>query len=192
VNEKAVAKVLSNLSGFRKHGSFYIGTCNQEVVSGYALDAPPGGIYISRFILPAYDRIDFLHMSLGKRIAQFPRSKAAPDLNDLGLLLKKDWQEFSHARDCQSLIAYLDREQIVGQYCQWIRYLTCARIGDLESASHLELQWRPSSESQGPQIVAQNMKELLEAKARSGWNGVHELLGKWSEHTVTKFCQRKD
>ncbi len=189
MNERAVAKVLSSLPGFRKLGSFYIGTCNQEVISGYALDAPPGGVYISRFILPAYDRIDFLHLSLGERIAQFPRNKAASDSTDLGLLLKKDWQDFSNARDCRSLMAYLDREQIVGDYCQWTRYLTYTRVGDLESASRLELQWQSSSGSPRLQLVAQNMKAVLEVKGRSGWPGVHELLTKWSEHTATKFCQ---
>ncbi len=71
MNKKAAAKVLSSLPGFRKLGSFYIGTCNQEVISGYALDAPPGGVYISRFVLPAYDHIDFLHCKhAGKCVSQ--------------------------------------------------------------------------------------------------------------------------
>jgi hypothetical protein len=189
VNKEAAAKVLSSLPGFRKLGSFYIGTCNQEVISGYALDAPPGGVYISRFVLPAYDRIDFLHLSLGERIAQFPRSCDASDFTNLERLLNNDWQEFSNARDCQSLMAYLDREGIVGDYCQWVRYLTHARVGDFESAGRLEQHWQSS---QGPprlQLVVQNMKLVLEAKGRSGWSGVQELLVTWSEQNVRKFCQ---
>jgi len=189
VNKKAVAKVLSSLPGFRKLGSFYIGTCNQEVISGYALDAPPGGVYISRFILPAYDRHDFLHMGLGERIAQFSRNRDASDSTDLDLLLKNDWQYFANARDCRSLMAYLDREQVVGDYCHWTRYLTYARVGDLESAGRLEMQWQSSPGPLRLQLIAQNMKVVLEVKGRSGWSGVQELLTKWSEHTVTKFCQ---
>jgi hypothetical protein len=190
VNKKAVAKVLSSLPGFRKLGSFYIGACNQEVISGYALDSPPGGVYVWRFILPAYDRIDFLHMSLGERIAQFPRNRDASDSTDLDVLLKNDWQDFSNARDCRSLMAYLDRKQVVGDYCQWTRYLTYARVGDLESAGRLELQWQ-SSPGSSPrlQLVAQSMKVVLEVKGRSGWSGVQELLTEWSKYTVTKFCQ---
>jgi len=187
--KKAVAKALSSLPGFRKLGSFYIGTCNQEVISGYALDAPPGGVYISRFILPAYDRHDFLHMGLGGRIAQFPQSTAASDLTDLDLLLKNDWQDFSNARDCRSLVAYLDRERVVGDYCQWTRYLTYARVGDLESADRLELQWQSSPGPATLQLITQNVKAVLEVKERSGWTGVKELLTEWSEHTVKKFCQ---
>lgn len=188
MNKKAVAKVLSSLPGFRTVGPYYIGTCNREVIAGYALDAPPGGVYISRFILPAYDRIEFLHMGLGKRIAQFSRNEAASDSADLDLLLKNDWQDFSNACDCRSLIAYLDREQVVGDYCQWTRYLTYASVGDLESAGRLELQWKYSPGAPRLQLIAQNMKEVLEVKNQSGWIGVQELLAKWSEHTVTKFC----
>ena len=189
MNKQAIAKVLSSLPGFRKLGSFYIGACNQEVISGYALDSPPGGVYVWRFILPAYDRIDFLHMSLGERIAQFPQNRAASDSTDLDLLLKNDWQDFSNARDCRSLMAYLDRERVVGDYCQWTRYLTYAKVGDLESADRLELQWQSALGSLRLQLVAQNMKAVLEVKGRSGWSGVQELLTEWSEHTVKKFCQ---
>jgi len=189
LNKKAVAKVLSRLPGFRKLGSFYIGTCNQEVISGYALDAPPGGVYVSSFILPAYDKIDFLHMSLGERIAQYPGNGPASDSADLDFLLKNDWQDFSSARDCRSLMAYLDRERVVGDYCQWVKYLTYVRMGDLEFADRLESQWQSSHGPPRLQLVAQNMHAVLEVKRRSGWRGVQELLTKWSEHTVTKFCQ---
>lgn len=189
MNKKVVAQVLSSLPGFRQLGSFYIGMCNQEVISGYALDAPPGGVYISRFILPTYDRIDFLHMSLGGRIAQLSRNRAASDSNNLDLLLKNDWQEFSNVRDCRSLMAYLDREQIVGDYCQWTRYLTYVRVDDIESAHRLELHWQSSPEHPRLQLVTQNMKVVLDVKERSGWTGVQELLTRWSEYTVTKFCR---
>jgi hypothetical protein len=189
VNKKAVAKVLSNLPGFRTLGPYYIGTCNRDVLSGYALDAPPGGVYISRFILPAYDRIDFLHMALGKRIAQFSGNEAASDSTGLHLLLKNDWRLFSDARDCQSLLAYLDREQVEGDYYQWTRYLTYVRVRDIESASRMELQFQVFPGFPRVQLVAENMKAVLEVKERSGWDGVQALLTEWSEHTVAKFCR---
>lgn len=188
MTERSVANVLSSLPGFRKLGGFYFGTCNAEVISGYALDAPPRGLYIWRFILPAYDRIDFLHMALGKRIAQFPRTEADLSSTDIRLLLKTDWENFSNARDCQSLLAYLDREQLRGDYSQWAIYLTYIRSGDLEAADRMECQWR-SSGFPKLQVVTQNMKAVLEVKGRSGWNGVEELLSEWSKRTVAKFCQ---
>jgi hypothetical protein len=188
VNKSAVVKMLSSLPGFRKLGSFYIGTCNQEVISGYALDAPPGGIYIWRFILPAYDRIEFLHMSLGKRIAEFSRDGAS-DSKDLDILLKNDWQDFSNASDSRSLVDYLDREQVGGDYSQWTRYLAYVRVGDFESAVRLELQWQSSPGFPKIQLLAEDVQVVLATKERSGWNGVQELLTQRAERTVTKFCR---
>lgn len=192
MKKEAAAKVLSRLPGFRKVGSYYIGTCNRDVISGYSLDAPPGGIYISRFILPTYDKIEFLHMGLGRRVALFPRNAAASGSTDLSLLLGRDWQHFSGARDCQSLVTYLDRERVEGDYCQWVKYLSHVRVGDLESANWLEHQWQSSPGFPKVQLVAQNMKTVLEVKRRSGWNGVQELLAEWSEQAVAKFCQKND
>lgn len=192
MNKRGAAKVLSSLPEFRTFGPYYIGTCNRDVISGYVLDAPPGGIYIARFILPAYDRIDFLHMGLGKRIAQFPRNEATSASADLGLLLRSDWQLFSSARDCESLVTYLNGERVEGDYCQWAEYLTYVRVGDLESANRVERQWQSSQGFPRVQLVAQNMKVVLEVKERSGWSGVQELLAEWSERTVGKFCQNKD
>lgn len=189
MSKKAVARMLSALSGFRTLGSFYIGTCNQEVLSGYALDAPPGGIYIWRFILPAYDRLKFPHMSLGKRIAQFPLDKVSSESAGLELLLKNDWNEFSNVHDCQSLMTYLDREQVQGDYCEWTRYITYVRIGDLESARRVESQWQSSSGSPRIQLVAQNLELVLKVKERSGWSGVQGLLIEWSEQNISKFCE---
>jgi hypothetical protein len=188
VNNKTVASVLSRLPGFRTLAPYYIGTCNREVIAGYALDAPPGGLYISRFVLPAYDRIDFLHLSLGKRIAQFPRSEANSSLPDLDLQLKSDWDGFLKTRDCQSLVAYLDQEHVEGDYCQWTRYLTYVKTGDFESALRLEFRLS-SSNSRRVQLVAQNMQVALETKAQSGWSGLQGLLTEWSELTVAKFCK---
>jgi hypothetical protein len=188
VNKKSVAKVLSSLPGFKNAGGFYFGICNREVISGYVLDAPPGGLYIWRFILPIYDRIDFLHMALGKRIAQFSPNETASSPTDVALLLKHDWEGFSNVRDCQSLLAYLDREQLEGDYSQWARYLTHIRCGELGAADRMENRWQ-SSGFPRVQLVVQSMQMVLDAKGRSGWNGVQELLTEWSERTVEKFCQ---
>jgi hypothetical protein len=183
VTKKSVVEVLSTLPGFRNVGGFHIGLCNPQVISGYAVDAPPGGIYVWRFILPVYDRVEFLHMSLGKRIARFSGSQTNSSLTDLELLLANDWQGFSSVRDCQSLLSYLDRERVEGEYGEWTRYLTYVRVGDLNSATRLQLQWQSSS------APPPNLQMVQEAKARSGWNGVQELLTEWSEHTLTKFCR---
>src|SRR4051812_44462414 len=98
------------LPGFKRIGSFYVGMCNSEVVSGYALDAPPSATSVWRFVLPAFDKIEFLHMSLGKRIAVYV-SDDVSDISDeknLDHLLKNDWEEFSDVRDARSLLIYVE------------------------------------------------------------------------------------
>lgn len=191
MNKRSVTRVLSTLPGFRKHGAFYIGTCNREVVSGYALDAPPGGMYIWRFVLPAYDKVSFLHMSLGKRIAEFGRNQIGVSAAEVRKLVKTDWQSFANVRDCQTLLAYMERE-CTGDYCQWVTYLTYVRTGHLESASRLESQWQLSQIFPRVQLVAENLKAVQEARLRSGWAGVQDLLIDWSECTAAKFCQKGD
>lgn len=188
MNKRAAARVISRLPGFRTLAPFYIGNCNREVIAGYALDAPSGGLYISRFVLPAYDRISFLHLSLKKRIVQVARSEDMSGVPDLDLQMKSDWEGFSKIRDSESLVAYLDQEQVEGDYCQWARYLTYVKAGDFESA--LGLESRLSSPNlPRVQLVAQNMQAALEAKAQFGWRGLRELLAKWSELSVAKFCK---
>jgi hypothetical protein len=189
VNKNVVLKTLAGLPDFRKAGGFYIGTCNRDVIAGYALDAPPRGLYVWRFVLPAYDRIELLHMTLGKRLAQFSRNEDDSRLKDLDLLLKNDWQAFSSVRDCKSLLTYMEQEQCVGDYNQWVRYLTHVKIGDLETASRFEDQWRSSQGFPRMQLIAENIKALREVKDQSGWTGVQRLLTEWSEHTVSKFCR---
>lgn len=188
MNRKAVAKVLSALPGFRARGSYFLGTCNSEVLSGYALDAPPSGIYISRFVLPAFDRIEFLHMGLGTRIAQFSQTKSTLNSDDLSLLLKNDWQRLSIVRDCQSFVTYLDSEQVEGDYCQWAKYLAYIRAGNVEAAMRVEYQWQSSPGFPRVQMITRNMTAVLEAKKISGWSGVQRLLAEWSEYTVAAFC----
>jgi hypothetical protein len=189
VRKKAIARVLLSLPGFRVSGPFYIGVCNREVISGYVLDAPPGEISIWRFIVPAYDKLEFLHMSLGSRVVQFALDENAPVTTELGLQLKNDWQSFSSTQDCRTLLTYLDQERVEGDYCRWTRYLTHVKIGDFDSANRLESQLQSSSEPPRVQLVAQNIRPVLEAKQHTGWNGVQRLLSEWSDQTIARFCQ---
>lgn len=191
--KKAVAaRLLAKLPGFRRLGSFHLGVCNQEVISGYALDAPPGGLYVWRFVLPAFDNIDFLHLSLGTRIAELASGEEAQGLEDererLASLLLKDWKELSAIRDVGSLLAYMNQGQFAGEYSRWAMYLAHIRNGELKIAERLESEWRAEGWVPGVRSVANNMLILSQVKDRSGWRGVSELLTEWSAGTTSKFC----
>ena len=150
MKKNAVARILSNLAGFKKSGSFYIGTCNDSVIAGYALDAPPSAIYIVKFALPSYDHIEFLHFGLGRRILTLPKGNSAA--GDIGVsdFLKRDWSAFSKVNDCESLIKYIDVEKLEGTYALWARYLTHIRCKEFDAAEHLH----------GDAAVAKKFSEL--------------------------------
>lgn len=185
LNAKVFGKVLSRMPGFRARGSFYIGTCNRDVVAGYALDAPPGGVDVLRFVLPSFDKIEFLHLALARSVGSSPiHAQRSPA--EFAELVASDWREFSGMRDCQSLLAYLDEQQLTGHYAQWTRFLSFAKIGDFSSAEMLEAQLR-SSVSQLSQAVSRNLSMVLDAKQRAGWMGVQSLLADWSENSLARF-----
>src|SRR5215471_3046251 len=96
MNKTDAAKMLANLPGFKKRGQFYIGTCNGSVISGYALDAPVGSVYIWRFVLPSYDDVEFLHLSLGRRIIA-STAIGHEDTNPIRVseTLRRDWSALS-------------------------------------------------------------------------------------------------
>src|SRR5579875_2010067 len=66
---KSTLKRAAKKAGFYPLGDFLIGLRNSEIISGLAIDAARSSTYIWTFVLPAFDDLPFLHMSLGKRVA---------------------------------------------------------------------------------------------------------------------------
>lgn len=56
-------------SGLRVVGNFLIAFHARDVISGFTLDPAPSSTYIWTFVIPTYDDLPYLHMSLGQRIA---------------------------------------------------------------------------------------------------------------------------
>jgi hypothetical protein len=186
VKKTAAEKLLAKRPGFRKAGAFYIGTCTPEVISGYALDAPPGSLCVWRFVLPAYDRIQFLHLSLARRVAEYfaDQEVTAPPGASLESVLRDDWAEASRIRDAASLSTYLQQEQYAGAYPRWALYLTHVWNGDIQAAEQLESEGFPTL-----QLITENAAALIQAKRDLGWPGARELLTRWSAETSSKFCR---
>ena len=117
MKKAAAERVLAKLPGFRKAGAFYIGICNPDVIAGYALDAPPGSVCVWRFVLPAFDRVEFLHLSLARRVAEYfaDQEVAAAPGADLQSVLQDDWAQVSLIRDAASLATYLKKSGTPGR-----------------------------------------------------------------------------
>ena len=188
MKKSAVARILANLASFKKNGSYYVGTCNENVITGYGLDAPPSAIYITRFALPCYDDIEFLHFGLGERILTLPMGDDAVSESELAEFLRRDWSLFSAVNDCKSLIEYIDLEGFVGTYALWVRYLTHIRCGEFEAASRFVEGTEVARKFSEAQTIPTLFAQLSEAKSRGGWEACQALLDEWQRKTKATYC----
>jgi len=190
MKKTTVARKLAGLPGFRKSGTYYIGVCNDDVIAGYCLDAPPTSIYVWRFVIPSYDNIDFLHMALGKRVLTLPHTQngSGDDIDITGFLLR-DWVEFSRIRDRIDLISYIDHEALEGTYALWVRYITYIKNRDFIKAEYLlEVEGADEKFLDMP-AVRNNFVALSKEREVGDWEGCFALLGAWGHRTKATYCQ---
>lgn len=189
MNKKKISNILSGIMGFKKRGDFYIGNCNDSVISGYSLDVPPSAIYICRFALPAYDNVEFLHMALGKRIVALPKNGKASEKNlDLSDFLRRDWSLFSKVDSCESLIEYINAERLESTYALWVRYLTCIRRKEFEAAERLDAENDVTSKFLELRVISKHFANLSEARKQGGWEACSALIDDWSRKTTMALC----
>jgi hypothetical protein len=93
-------------SGLRVAGNFLIAFHARDVISGFTLDPAPSSTYIWTFVIPTYDDLPCLHMSLGQRIAG-----AAADL-----------------------LLYVDSLDFTSDHSEWVKYISAIRLGDFVAA----------------------------------------------------------
>jgi hypothetical protein len=172
--EKKVVKSTAKKLGFYVSGSFLIGTRNEDVVTGFAVDSAPSSTYLWTFVLPAFDKLPFMHMSLGNRVL---------NLTDLGQSLEASlmeaWRDISPISSADQLIRYLDAKRIVGEYADWTRLICLVRLGQFDRADNLlELVRNYESAS-----IPEKLVELEASKSYGGWPAVQDLFGEWSIQT---------
>lgn len=189
MNKNDAAKALTRMTGFKKSGSFYIGTCNDSVIAGYGLDAPPGAIYIWRFALPSYDNIEFLHFGLGKRILTLPQgSSGVGEKVDFANFLLRDWSTFSEVNDCERLIGYINAEELAGAYALWARFLTHIRCKEFTAAGLLWDNANVAKKFAELKAISTQFAALSKARDRGGWERCSLLLDEWHRKTMAAFC----
>lgn len=167
---KAAAKKL----GFYVNGNFLIGGRNNDVISGFAIDATPSAVYIWTFLLPAFDDITFFHMSLGERtidlgLSEYPLEEA----------LKNVWKPISDVREAGDIIRHLESEQVSGEYAKWTRFLCLVRLGKFDEAEGMF----GTVESLQSASIPRKLGELRDARTYGGWPAVQDLLVDWSQRT---------
>jgi hypothetical protein len=174
VFEKKHVKSTAKKLGFHVVGNFLIGTRSEDVVSGIAIDGAPSSTYIWTFILPAFDDISFMHMSLGVR---------ALNLSDLDRSLEISlldvWNKISHISSASQLVTYLDEGHIGGEYAEWTRLICMVRLGLFDQADETLAAVKHFQSVSIPRKLA----ELEASKSYGGWPAVQELLVEWSLQT---------
>jgi hypothetical protein len=195
MKKQIVRRVMDKLPGFRKKDGHHIGQFNSDVISGYAIDAPPSITRIYRFIIPTFDMPNFLHLSLGSEIFHtsnqkniyIPESEQEEELTpeELKSLLQHDWEVFSEVKDVESLLSYLNNEDNIGDPAKWAKFLCHVRLSQFDTAEvMLQSIYAHLRRYNATQL---SLEMVLEAKDKAGWVGVQKQLEKWTEESILKY-----
>jgi len=185
MNKSKIARRLSSIPGFKKHGSFYVGLCNDDVLSGYCLDTTPRASYVWRFILPSFDRIEYLHLALGERILTV---ECDAELADLGNEVLRDWQRFSVVCNRGLLVDHLAEIGGGGLYGTWVRYLVHIRNQNFSAAGQLLATLAPDQQLTNLPLIAESFRQISQERDTSGWHACVALLESWSSETRSVYC----
>lgn len=157
--------------GFCVRGNFITVVNTDDVVSGFAIDASPTHIYMWTFILPAFDKLDFLHMSLGDRILDFNEESV-----NFETLLSQHPELFS-IQDADQLLLYLDRRNPPGDYATWTRLLCLVRLGRFEEVNEILPLAKEAAVSNDMKL---RYEELVFTFKVKGGSAAQDLLKNWS------------
>lgn len=177
VKKNSVASVKRGASklGMQVNGGFLVALHTADVVSGLAIDAAPSSLYLWTFILPTYDDHSFLHMSLGKRVANC-------DLGEGCLAEAYDAykREIGEVRSAEDMIRYIDGEGIGGAYARWVKYISTVRANLAEPSAFMLEDFSSSS------VAIRQRAERINVPLSSGdMAGARRLLDEWSRGTDT-------
>lgn len=128
------------ISNFLKKRNFlslgkggWLGFRNDDVISGLLIEGSPLDTYISSFILPSFDRHNFINWSLGDRIVNCQSNNETRDECELAVDFYTS--NVLKIRSSIELIEYLDLRQAYDHYSIWVRYICYLRDGRLNLAA---------------------------------------------------------
>ena len=144
-------------------GNFLIASYSEDVVSGLAIDAAPASTYLWTFVLPTYDNLPFLHMTLGERVATFGSGDDC-----FGDAYETYRQSLDGVTTADDLLKYLDLRKIL------------VRLGNFAEAEDALDRMDGLPVSKG---IRQSMEKVRNALRSAGWPNAQRLLGEWSDET---------
>lgn len=163
-------------SGLRVVGNFLIAFHTPDVISGFALDPAPSSTYIWTFVVPTYDDLSFLHMTLGQRIAS-----AEVDKDFFCGVHKAHANKLEPVRTAADLLVHVDGLDFTSDYSEWIKYISAIRIGDFAAADATLKRLLNSPISD---LVQHKLDAVLSSLRDGGESGAQHLLESWSRQTA--------
>ena len=166
-------KSAARKAGFHVAGNFIVVFRSEDVISGMVIDVAPSTTYLWIFILPMYDDLPFLHMTLGDRVA------VCDGQNDCFSKAYEDYrQKLGDVKLASDVVAYLDENGIEGDYSRWVRYLSLIRTGDFTAAEEYLVKFPELSTLR---LSREKLDKIKLVQACNGWPGVQRLLDEWAD-----------
>jgi len=138
-NSLGASKKRRQISAFLKKKGFislrkgvWLGFRNRDIVSGIVINGPPFDTYIETFILPAFDRLESVRLSLGDRIVHCSLDRDTQE--ECEQAFNSYVADISAVRSANDLIEYVDTHQVTGDYPIWVRYICYLRQLDFDTA----------------------------------------------------------
>ena len=172
---KSTLKRIAKKAGFYPSGDFLIGLRNSEIISGLAIDSAPSSTYLWTFILPAFDDLSFLHMSLGKRVAT-----CGPTADCLDAASNEYATTIFNIRTAKELEEYIHVQVAESGYSRWARYLCYLKGGQYGMADELSSIIEGTEQNR---LLLERLEHIKSEIMKGGAAGVERTLLSWASHT---------
>lgn len=184
------AKKRRQISGILKKRGFeylgkgrWLGFKNQDIVSGLMIEGSPLDTYISTFVLPTFDKRDFITWALGKRVVNCSSDKNTDD---------ECWEAIEHYASAiatiktpRDLILHIDEN--VGEiapYPVWVRYLCFLRLGNLTAAvKYLDVAKRALL----PRGALEKLPEIEAYAVAGDKESINQVLDRWNGESAKLY-----
>ncbi len=110
----------------------WLGHRGKDTVSGLMIEGSPLDTYITGFMLPAFDKRDFITWSLGERIVNCSLGDDAK--MECETAVDYYAKNYANIKSPDDLMEYIRTREIKGPYSIWAIYILYLRLGDFEAA----------------------------------------------------------
>jgi hypothetical protein len=160
----------------------WLGFRNGDVVSGCLITGSLLDTYIATFIVPAFDRHEFITWALGSRVVN-----CSPDTDtheECRQAVGVYRTAVSSVRSSTDLVTYVDTLQIEGYYPIWVRYICYLRSLEIDMANQYLTE---SMRNLFPRVKIEQFEEIDRFVTMRDAEGILRVLERWSAFSEKLF-----